>query len=121
MPLYSDINYINKNRGTTITDIDAVYQAVFTLLGTKVGQRVFRPTFGSYLDQYLHEPCDDDTAAKIQADISRTIAQEPRVEFMSNKSSVIPQPQNKAFAITICFKIIGFETTERTLELTLKQ
>lgn len=120
MPLYSDVNYLNKTKGSVLTDVEAVYQAIYTLLGTKVGQRVFRPTYGSYLDNYLFEPCDQTTADKILADITTTLSQEPRVQLNLAKSSVIPRPVDKMFSITLIFNILGFGETEKSLQLTLR-
>lgn len=120
MTIYSDVNYLDKSKGPLVTDIEAVYQAVFTLLSTKVGQRVFRPTYGSYLDNYLFEPCDETSADNILYDIITTLAQEPRVQLNKSQTAVTPIPEKNMFAIKIVFTVLGFSDTERTMELTLK-
>lgn len=120
MTIYSDVNYLDKSKGPLVTDIEAVYQAVFTLLSTKVGQRVFRPTYGSYLDNYLFEPCDETSADNILYDIITTLAQEPRVQLNKSQTTVTPIPEKNMFAIKIVFTVLGFSDTERTMELTLK-
>ena len=120
MAIYSDINYIDIKREPRITDIDDVYQAIYTLLTTRVGQRVFRPNYGSYLDNYLFEPCDEETANRILFDIITTITQEPRVQLNRSQTTVTPIPERNMFAIRIVFTVLGFSDTERSMTLTLK-
>lgn len=121
MALYSDLNYIKPSIGDRVYDIDSVFQSIFSIIGTKKGERVFRPTFGLSLTSYLFEPCDEITARSILYDISNTITQEPRVRFNNSKSSVIPVPEEKLFVITIVFNVLGFSNTEKSLNLVLKQ
>ena len=120
MAIYSDINYIDLKREPRVTDIDDVYQAIYTLLTTRVGQRIFRPNYGSYLDNYLFEPCDEDTADRILFDIITTITQEPRVQLNRSQTTVTPLPEKNMFAIRIVFTVLGFSDTERSMNLTLK-
>ena len=121
MALYSDLNYIKPSIGDRVYDIDSVFQSIFSIIGTKKGERVFRPNFGLSLNNYLFEPCDELTARSILYDITNVMAQEPRVKFNVNKSSVVPVPQDKLFVITIVFNILGFSNTEKSLNLVLKQ
>lgn len=121
MALYSDLNYIKPSIGDRVYDIDSVFQSIFSIIGTKKGERVFRPTFGMNLNSYLFEPCDEITARSILYDISNTMEQEPRVSFNTSKSSVIPVPADKLFIITIVFNILGFSNIEKSLNLVLKQ
>lgn len=121
MALYSDLNYIKPSIGGRVYDIDSVFQSIFSIIGTKKGERVFRPNFGMNLNSYLFEPCDEITARSILYDISNTMEQEPRVRFNTSKSSVIPVPTEKLFIITIVFNILGFSNTEKSLNLVLKQ
>ena len=120
MAIYSDVNYLNNKKGARVEDIEAVYQAVYTLLSTKVGQRVFRPTYGSYLENYLFEPCDDTSADNILYDIMTTLEQEPRVQINTAQTTVTPIPEQNMFAIKIVFTVLGFSDTERTMVVTLK-
>lgn len=121
MAIYSDLNYIKPSIGDRLYDIDSVYQSIFSILGTKKGERVFRPNFGLSLTSYLFEPCDEYTADSILSDISDTIKQETRVKFNYSKSSVIPVPEQKLFIITLYFTVLGFSETEKSLNLVLRQ
>ena len=121
MALYSDLNYIKPSIGDKVYDVDSVFQSIFSIIGTKKGERVFRPTLGLSLTSYLFEPCDELTARSILYDVSNVMAQEPRVKFNVNKSSVVPIPEEKLFIITIVFNVLGFSHTEKSLNLVLKQ
>lgn len=121
MAIYSDLNYIKPSIGDRLYDIDSVYQSIFSILGTKKGERVFRPNFGLSLTSYLFEPCDEYTADSILSDIADTIKLETRVKFNYSKSSVIPVPEQKLFIITLYFTVLGFSETEKSLNLVLRQ
>jgi phage baseplate assembly protein W len=118
---YSDLNYIKPSVGASVEDVDSVFQAIFTLLGTKRGERLFRPTYGASLQNYLFEPCDEFTAKSILFEIQTTLKEEPRIKFNVSKSSVIPVPEQQLFLITIVFTVLGFNNLEKSLNLTLKQ
>lgn len=121
MALYSDLNYIKPSLGDRVYDIECVYQSIFSILGTKRGERVFRPGFGLGLNKYLFEPCDELTARSILYDISSIMDNEPRIKFDTTKSQVIPIPEKHMFLINVVFYILGFSETERSLNLVLKQ
>lgn len=121
MALYSDINFIKPKLGPLVFDVNSVFESIYTILGTKKGERVFRPNFGMNLSEYLFEPCDDLTAASIFAELDNTISIDPRVNFNSSTSSVIPIPEERAFLVTITFSVLGFGNIEKSLNLILRQ
>ena len=121
MALYSDLNYIKPSKGDRLYDIDAVFQSVFSIIGTKKGSRLFRPTFGFNMKGYLFEPCDEYTARSILYDLNSVMKWEPRIHFNTAKTTVIPIPEKMRFLITIYFNVLGFSNTEKTLSLVLKQ
>ena len=79
MAFYSDLNYINTKSNGLLEDTADVYQAIYTLLSTKKGTRLFRPTYGANLSRYLFEPCDELTARSMMYDITNAIKEELRV------------------------------------------
>ena len=121
MAFYSDVNYLKPEKGPLLEDVDDIYQSIYTILGTKPGQRLFRPTWGGHLGRYLFEPCDDLTAQSMLYDIAQTLSIEPRIELNTAKSVVTPVPQENAFDITLVFTIVGFGQYEQTLNLTYNQ
>ena len=121
MAFFSDLNYLKPKKGPVLEDIDADYQAIYTLFGTKPGQRLFHPTWGGHLGKYQFDPCDKITARSILYDITETLKKEPRVQLNSSKTYVIPDPENSQFLIQICFSVPGFSDYEKTLSLAYKQ
>lgn len=121
MSFFSDLNYIKPERGSLLEDVDAIYQAIYSIFGTKAGTRLFRPTWGGNLSKYLFEPCDEITARSMFYDIVETLKEEPRVELNTSESYVTPDPVNSQFLIQLKFKVLGFSDYERTLTLNFKQ
>lgn len=121
MAFFSDLNYIKPVAGQLLEDVSDVYQAIYTLFGTKKGTRVFRPTYGANLSRYLFEPCDEISARSMMYDIMEAIKEEPRVTLNASASYVTPDPINSRFIITLKFTINGFSDYEKTLQLEFDQ
>lgn len=121
MAFFSDLNYIKPSAGQMLEDVPDIYQAIYTLFGTKKGTRVFRPTYGANLSRYLFEPCDEITARSMMYDIMEAIKEEPRVTLNASSSYVTPDPINSRFIITLKFTINGFSDYEKTLQLEFYQ
>ena len=121
MAFFKDLNYLKPSSGAIIEDVADVFQAIYTLFGTKRGERLFRPTYGANLSRYLFEPCDEITARSMMYDIANAIKEEPRVTLNTSESEVVPDPVNRQFYIVLKFQINGFSDYEKTLTLTFKQ
>lgn len=121
MAFYSDLNYLKPNKGPIIEDLQDIYQAIYSLLATKPGQRLFRPTWGGDLSRYLFEPCDEMTARSMLYDINVTLAEDPRITLDQSQTFVTPDPVNSQFLIQIKLDTPGYSDYERTINLTFKQ
>lgn len=121
MAFYSDLNYLKPSKGPLLEDIDCIYQAIYSIFGTKPGQRLFRPEWGGSLSRYLYEPCDDMTAKSMLYDITTTLKEESRVSLDMSGTFVQPDPVNSQFLIQIKLDIPGFSDYEKTISLTFKQ
>lgn len=121
MAFYSDLNYLKPQKGPILEDIDAIYQAIYSIFGTLPGERLFHPTWGGKLSRYLFEPCDKLTARSMYYDIIQTLKDEPRVSLNTSKSSVTPDPINSQFLIVLTFDTPGFSNYESTISLSYKQ
>lgn len=121
MAFFSDLNYLKPQKGPILTDIDAIYQAIYSIFGTCTGERLFNPTWGGKLTKYLYEPCDKMTARSMYYDIVQTLQDEPRVSLDASRSSVTPDPINSQFFILLKFDVPGFSDYESTISLTYKQ
>lgn len=64
----------------TNTDVDLISDSIYTILNTVVGERVYRPTFGSYLTTFIFENLTLATIFRAQSEIRRALSVwEPRV------------------------------------------
>ena len=121
MSFYSDLNYLKPSKGPMLEDMDAILQEVYTILMTKPGQRVFRPKWGGSLYRYLFEPCDEYTARSMFYDIVEILRESPRIVLNQSTSSVVPNPVDREFYLTLNVSAAGFSDYEKTLNLTFKQ
>lgn len=66
---------------------------IIQILGTRRGERVMLPLFGSNILQFIHEPLDKVTCALIRKELINAIAMwEPRVILDKENTKVIPYP-----------------------------
>lgn len=121
MAFYQDLNYLKQSKGPLLKDLNELFQTVYTILGTKKGSRLFRPTWGGYLGRYLFEPCDEMTARSMLYDITNSLEGDIRLNFNASKSSVVPDPTNRQFLLSLKFDVPGFSDYETTMTLTFKQ
>ena len=97
MAFFSDLNYLKPTSGALLEDISDVYQAIYTLFGTKKGSRLFRPTYGANLSRYLFEPCDEISARSMMYDIMTAIKELPHqnARFFLNQAARYAGPELK--------------------------
>lgn len=120
MSIYRDLNHTTRNRNT-LNDLDALYQAAITLLTAKKRSKPFAPEYGGFLDMFLFEPCDDDTALKIKYEIDAIFSQDPRFQLNYSGSDVIPDPINKQFVLNLKLVFPALGNSEHSLSLALNQ
>lgn len=108
--IYSDLD--NKFRLSRVGDLrinydeEAVVTAVENILLTKVGERVMRPDFGSYLEKYLFEPLSEEVAYKIGLEVLRALKQDDRYDV--ENVDVAVDERRGAYVLTINLKLRGF-------------
>ena len=107
MSSYSDLNYLKPSKGELLEDMDAVLQEAYTILMTKPYQRVFRPRWGGSLHRYLFEPCDELTARSMFYDIVQAFEESSRIILNQSTSSVVPNPVNREFYLTLNISAAG--------------
>ena len=118
---FSDLNYIKPEKGPMLYDKQSIFQSIYTILKTKVGSRVFRPTWGGHLGRYIFEPCDEETARNMLNDIQEILDEEVRVQLNWSKSYNVPDPENSRFLIRLCLDIPGFSDSEKTIDFVFNQ
>ncbi|MCT4585841.1 MAG: GPW/gp25 family protein [Peptostreptococcaceae bacterium] len=68
---------------------DDIKESIRIILGTKKGERVMRPDFGSKLNEFIFESVDATTLFLIEEEVKSAITNwEPRVEDVSVKASL---------------------------------
>jgi phage baseplate assembly protein W len=66
----------------TIEGFDLAKRDLQNAFGTRRGERVMRPDFGTIIHDLLFEPFDEDTQAAITEDAVRIISQDPRLQLV---------------------------------------
>ena len=91
-------------------DLGAIKNSFKNIFLTIPGQKILNPLFGLNLIQYLFEPCDEDMANLIGNEIVSGITTfEPRVSLI--KVTVIAQPDDNQYDITIVFRVPSIGTS----------
>ncbi|MDK1290224.1 GPW/gp25 family protein [Pseudoalteromonas umbrosa] len=106
MSLYSDVNQSNPFSKERVTDEDSVQQALYNLVRTRKGERVYHPEYGLDIEYLLFELITDDVALELQVRIKTAITKwEPRVKIV--RITVDPEPDNNTYNLTMHYKIKG--------------
>lgn len=106
MPLYSDVNQSNPFISARVNDEDSVQQALYNLLRTRKGERVFHPEYGMDIEYLLFELITDDVSLELEVRTKQAITKwEPRVKILS--ISVTPDPDNNTYELNMYYRIKG--------------
>lgn len=110
---YSDVAIVGTD---TLYGLNSIKQSILTLLKTNRGERLFRPEFGSDLENYLWLPMSDSTADSIHTAIKGLIANEYRATL--DTLTVTPDYSNYCYNVSLSVLVDGVETQ---VELQLKK
>ena len=121
MALYSDLNHTSVQYGSTIYDLDALYQAVVTLLSTRKRTKPFRPEIGCDLDRYLFEPCDQRTADALLFELVDAFSQDTRFKLDMSSTSVVPDPKTSSFYLNVVVSFPALGNNTYAIPLVLKK
>jgi len=110
MAIYSDLNsYTPTTNGPLLNDVKAIYQSIDNILSTRTNERLFNPGFGTRFDEALFELIDDITSVEVFRIVTEAIQRwETRVTLDFSLSSIIPDPENGKYDVTLIFSINGF-------------
>ncbi|MBE9080232.1 GPW/gp25 family protein [Romeria aff. gracilis LEGE 07310] len=85
-------------------DRRSLEESIFIILGTRVGERVYRPDFGSRLHELVFAPLNDDTLLLAQVYARDAIQQwEPRLTVEAVTAT--PAPDAASLNITVSYRI----------------
>ena len=76
------------------TDIKLIEGNIIQILGTRKGERVMLPLFGSRILDFIHEPLDHITCALLRFELIDAISMwEHRIILDRNNTTITPYPQ----------------------------
>lgn len=108
MALYSDINQYSPTNIALVTDLNSIYQSIGNILSTPKNTRLFRPEFGSSIENLLFEPMDEETVASLYDTIILAIQRwEPRVTLDYSKSNITPDYDKHVYYVELTFTVRG--------------
>jgi len=77
LEIYSDLSYkpeLNQlGDATKLVNMNSIKQAIKTIVLTPLGSRLFEPTFGCGIGNYMFELLDEGTSSKLQTMIRNAI------------------------------------------------
>lgn len=120
--VFSDVNLgLNtESLYELVYDEDSIQKSVTMILGTKVGSRVFRRDFGSYLEDILFDPMDDISVQRIRTELVSAIEKwERRVILVS--TVVKPDYANEQYYVALHYTIPALNNKAATFIFNLKQ
>jgi len=104
MELWSDVNnrlqILPSGDVKVDKNLEAVARSIENILLTRVGERVMRPSVGSRLEYYLHEPISPAIAHQIGLEVLSALRnQEDRI--MVDRVDVIADHRRNGYQITV--------------------
>jgi phage baseplate assembly protein W len=109
-PTYSSLNQYDTTKTGVIADLSAIYQSFENIIETSPGERLFNPMFGSFIEEYLFDPLDGDTALRVENEIIRAVGRwEKRIVILNNLTTAIPNYTTNSYDIKIAFRVKGIE------------
>ena len=86
------------------SDVDLIQGNILQILGTRRGERVMLPTFGSRIMDFIFEPLDHATCALIRFEAIRAIKTwEPRIILNKKLTQAKAYPSNFAVVLHLCY------------------
>ena len=104
-----------------VTDENSMIQNVYSIILTRVGERLFKPEFGTRLEDLIHSivPNTPEFEKEILKEISNAVAKyEPRVTIVENESFVIFTEGTNS--VSVVLKMLVPNGNVETLGLTFK-
>ena len=95
-----------KAKELVLDGVDSLNSQILNLLNTDVGERIFEPEFGSYLQRYLFEPMTEITAFNIKLWIYKALSRWlPFINFVFDKTTVIANELERLYEVTIVYTV----------------
>ena len=92
---------------TRIFDVDLVKQDLLNHFGTRLGERVGRPGFGSIIHDLMFDLIDERTEGLVYADAQRIFAEDPRVIPLDVRVDLAPDRHK--IVVTARLQLVEFD------------
>lgn len=100
--VYSDLNQNTPTSKILVTNLEDIAQSITNILKTQFGERIFRPDFGSFLEDILHEFITPENARLLEDSLYTSILKwETRVSIES--INIIPDSINNKYTVDLVF------------------
>jgi phage baseplate assembly protein W len=119
--IYSDLNLLAPTSSALIADLDAIYQAVYSLLNTRKGDRLFQPTAGNSLEDSLFDLVDVVSALEVLRRITGDVTSQITLVSVNNSTRVTPDPVNGVFNLYLVLDPVGLSDASLVFEGTLSR
>jgi phage baseplate assembly protein W len=121
MAIYTDLALLNPTTAALITDLSAIYQAVFALLNTRKGERLFMPDAGNSLEDSLFDLVDTISALDVLRRITADITSQITLVSVNPKTRVTPDPVNGVFNLYLVLDPVGLSNASLVFEGSLSR
>jgi len=91
-----------------LTDAPLVIQDLLNALNIRQGEKVGQPAYGTTLWSFIFEPNDADTQFRIQSEIQRVVAQDPRLVLNTVKA----YPQDNGILVEVELAVAPFNNAQ---------
>ena len=92
--LYYPVKAGKKGLFCSETDIKLIEGNIIQILGTRKGERVMLPSFGSKILDFIHEPLDHITCSLMRFEIIQAVSSwEKRIILDRNNTTITPYPE----------------------------
>jgi phage baseplate assembly protein W len=102
---YSDISRFFAAK-TEVREEDCIKECIENIIMTQNGERIFNPSFGCGLIQYIGEPHGGEDDEMLDRLLKAISYEEPRIEMFRSRSMVASDPINHTVRIKITYRIL---------------
>lgn len=112
-----------KGLFSTETDIKLIEGNIIQILGTRRGERVMLPLFGSRILDFIHEPLDHITCALLRFELIDAISMwEHRVVLDRKNTTIIPYPEEFRVKASLSYYLKTYNLNQNlVLEINRKE
>ena len=98
------------------TDIQLIEGNIIQILGTRKGERVMLPLFGSRILDFIHEPLDHITCALLRHEVIEAVSTwEKRITLDRKNTTVTPFPEQFRVMASLIYHLKTYNQNQRLI------